>query len=206
MRTTARVTARASLLALALALAAAPALAAGEPRVPKGVEAQLQKPVKMLIGAIRYKKDDLALKLLALEEMTRQLCLHHLTRMSPAQKKEFEQHLGALLQKISFVKARELFAHIDAILYDPPSYKPGTGDRELLLRSTIVVHRAYKKQELVLTWTLIKGKKGWLILDVTTAKVSTLESLREEQIDPLVKEGGVALLLKKMREKLAELK
>lgn len=161
---------------------------------------EYQKPVKLLIGAIRYQKDDMAIKLLALDVMTRELNTHHLAKMSDAQKKEFETGLGLLLRKLSFPKARELFQHIDAILYEDPKL---SGDRATL-KSTIVVHRAYKKQELVLVWTLVKKGKAWLILDVETVGESTLEGIREEQVDPLVKEGGVDLLMKKLREKLAE--
>ena len=188
------------LLSVALGLMMISPPLPASPKASKKAVKQYQKPVKMLIGAIRYKKDGLALKMLALDEMTHQLCIHHWGKMNADQRKEFSQNLGVLLRKISFPKARDLFKHIDAILYDPPKVK----GKQVDLRTTIVVHRSYKKKELVLTWTLFKGKKGWMILDVTTAKQSTIEGLREEQIDPLVKDGGVALLLKKMREKMAE--
>ncbi len=161
---------------------------------------QYQKPVKMLIGAIRYKKDKMALKLLALEDMTKELNRNHWDKMSAAQKKEFQQNLGILLKKLSFPKARELFKHIDAILYDQPAVKGGRAT----IKSTIVVHRAYKKKELVITWTLIKKGKKWIILDTKTVGESTMKGIQEDQVDPLVKEGGVKLLLKTMADKVKE--
>jgi len=183
----------------AFALSAAPAEAKGKKKKQKTT--QYQKPVKMLIGAIRYKKDKLALKLLALDQMTKELNASHWDEMKPAERKEFEKNLGILLQKLSFPKARDLFKHIDAILYDQPTVK---GDRATI-KSTIVVHRAYKKKEIVITWTLFKRGKKWLILDTKTVGESTTKGLREDQVDPLVNEGGVKKLLQAMRDKVKEL-
>ena len=183
----------------AFAIAALPAEA--KPK-KKEKTTQYQKPVKMLIGAIRYKKDDMALKLLALDTMTAELNRSHWAKMSADQRKAFEKNLGILLKKLSFTKARDLFKHLDAILYDEPEVK---GDRAKI-KSTIVVHRAYKKTELVITWTLLKRGKKWLVLDTTVAGESTMEGLRDDQVDPLVKEGGIKLLLQKMEEKIKSLK
>jgi ABC-type transporter MlaC component len=181
-----------------LLLASAPLLA-GPKKAAGKADKVYQKPVKMLIGAIRYGKDKLALKMLDLDEMTHQLNLHHWNKMNPSQRMEFSKSLGFLLSKLSFPKARKIFKQIDAILYDPAKVK----GNQVTLRNTIVIHRSYKKEELVLTWTLIKGGKGWRILDVKTVGESTLVGIREEQVDPLVKEGGVPLLMKQLREKVA---
>ena len=182
----------------AFALTAVPA----EAKSQKKKTTAYQKPVKMLIGAIRYKKDDMALKLLALDQMTVELNKNHLDKVSAAQKKAFAKNLGVLLKKLSFPKARDLFKHLDAILYDEPVVK---GDRASI-KSTIVVHRAYKKTELVITWSLLKKGKNWLILDTTTVGESTSAGIREDQVDPLFKEGGIKLVLQKMEEKIKELK
>ncbi len=182
----------------AFALTAVPA----EAKSKKKKTTEYQKPVKMLIGAIRYKKDAMALKLLALDQMTQELNINHWAKVDAAQKKRFAKNLAILLQKLSFPKARELFQHIDAILYDEPTVK---GDRATI-KSTIVVHRAYKKTELVITWSLLKKGKNWLILDTTTVGESTSAGIREDQVDPLFKEGGIKLVLQKMEEKIKELK
>ena len=187
-------------LLLMLSLLAFPAPAQAQKKGGNKAHKKFQKPVKMLIGAIRYGKYDLALKLLDLDQMTRRLNAGHWAKMNAAQRAEFSKHLGTLLKKLSFVKARGLFKHIDAVLYDAPKL----GAKQVSIRSTIVVHRAYKKKELVITWFMLKHKRGYRIVDVKTVGESTVAGLREEQIDPLVKEGGVALLLKKMRAKVAE--
>ena len=184
-------------LSVTVSLAATPEVAfAG----PKKKTTKYQKPVKMLIGAIRYNKDKLALKMLALDDMSKGLMTKHWAKMSPAVQKEFVAGLATLLSRLSFPKARDMFKHIDAILYDPPKVK---GDK-VDLKSTIVVHRSYKKTELVLTWTLIKKGKKWLIYDVTSVGESTLAGIRDDQINPLVKEGGIKLLMEKMRAKVKE--
>jgi len=186
----------------AFALAALPAEAKSKKKKKRAKTTQYQKPVKMLIGSIRYKKDDLALKMLALDAMTAGLNKSHWAKMSDAQKKAFKQNLSTLLKKLSFAKARDLFKHLDAILYDEPEVK---GDRAKI-KSTIVVHRNYKKTEMVITWTLLKKGKKWLVLDTVMAGDSTMEGLREDQVDPLVKEGGVKGLLKAMEDKIKSLK
>ena len=182
----------------AFALHPLPAEAKGK----KQKTTEYQKPVKMLIGAIRYKKDAMALKLLALDAMTQELNAGHWAKVKADEKKKFAKNLGILLQKLSFPKARELFQHIDAILYDEPTVK---GDRATI-KSTIVVHRAYKKTELVITWTLLKKGKKWLVLDTKTVGESTTAGIREDQVDPLFKEGGMKLVLQKMDEKIKETK
>jgi ABC-type transporter MlaC component len=180
----------------------APPLSAAPKKKLTAAEKAFQKPVKVLIGAIRYGKDAMALKMLDLEQMTHQLNIHHWDKMSMAQRREFAVALGTLLRRLSFPKARDVFKHIDAILYDPGKVK----GKQVILRNTIVIHRSYKKQEMVLTWTLVKARRGYKILDVKTVGESTIAGIREEQIDPLVKEGGVALLMKKLRQKLASTK
>ena len=169
---------------------------------PKEVK-KLQKPIKVLIGAVRYGKNALGLKQLALDEMSAQMCKNHWAKMSAAQKKEFSSNLGTLLRLISFRKSKELFKHIDAILFDSPKM---LGKDRASIRNTIVVHRAYKKKELQLTWILLKKGKKWQILDLRTIGKTTIEKMRTKQINPLVKKGGVKLLLQKMREMMAKAK
>lgn len=166
-----------------------------------GADKQFQKPIKMLIGAIRYGKDDLALKMLNIDKMSAEVNKNHWGKMSPAEQKEFTAGLGTLIKKLSFPKAREIFKHLDAVLYGKAEVKGKTAT----IKTTIVIHRAYKKTELVISWTLVKDK-GWKVLDTKTVGESTLKGIREAQVDPLVKEGQVALLMKTLRDKLASVK
>ena len=180
-----------------------PAGGMAQAKVSKKEAKKLQNPIKVLIGAVRYGKDALGLKQLALDEMSSEMCKTHWAKMSAAQKKEFASNLGTLLRLISFRKSRDLFKHIDAILFDSPKM---LGQDRASIRNTIVVHRAYKKQELQLTWILLKKGKKWQILDLRTIGKTTIEKMRTKQIDPLVEKGGVKLLLQKMREMMAKAK
>ena len=172
-------------------------------RVSKKEAKKLEKPIKVLIGAVRYGKDALGLKQLALDDMSKEMCIKHWSTMSAAQRSEFSKNLGTLLRLISFRKSRDLFKHIDAILFD--SHKM-LGKGRASIRNTIVVHRAYKKKELQLTWILIKKGKKWQVVDLRTIGKTTIEKMRVKQINPLVKKGGVKLLLQKMREMMAKAK
>jgi phospholipid transport system substrate-binding protein len=63
-----------------------------------------------------------------------------------------------------------------------------------------------KKQELKVKYHLAKTKAGWQVVDVAVLGDSMLKGIRDDQVQPLLKEGGWDKLLKAMRDKVAELK
>ena len=74
------------------------------------------------------------------------------------------------------------------------------------ISSTILIKHPLKNQELKVKYQLIKGKAGWGVIDVSVIGDSMIKGIRDDQIQPLFKEGGWDGVLKAMREKNAELK
>jgi len=180
-----------SLLAtLALAL---PALAAPNEAVTK--------PVKTVVQSVRYNKDDLALKQLANEEQGRFLLGEDWEKGTPAQRQEFTRLFNSLFAKIAFPKVRENFKNLASITYEDPAVE-GT---QAKVKSTIVIEHPVKKQEMKLQYSLAQDKGAWKVVDVAVLGDSMLTGIRDDQVRPIMKQGGWTHLLDLMRKKEAEL-
>lgn len=180
-----------SLLAtLALAL---PALAAPNEAVTK--------PVKTVVQSVRYNKDDLALKQLANEEQGRFLLGEDWEKGTPAQRQEFTKLFNSLFSKIAFPKVRENFKNLASITYEDPAVEGGKAK----VKSTIVIEHPMKKQEMKLQYSLAQDKGAWKVVDVAVLGDSMLTGIRDDQVRPIMKQGGWDHLLDLMRKKEAEL-
>ncbi len=180
-----------SLLAtLALAL---PALAAPNEAVTK--------PVKTVVQSVRYNKDDLALKQLANDEQGRFLLGEDWDKGTPAQRQEFTRLFNSLFAKIAFPKVRENFKNLASITYEDPAVE-GTKAK---VKSTIVIEHPVKKQEMKLQYSLAQEKGAWKVVDVAVLGDSMLTGIRDDQVRPIMKQGGWDHLLDLMRKKEAEL-
>jgi phospholipid transport system substrate-binding protein len=182
-----------SLSLLAVLTLALPALAAPDESVTK--------PVKTVVQSVRYGKDDLALKNFASEEQGRQLLGESWGQGTEAQRKEFIQLFNSLFSQLAFPKVRENFKNLASITYEDPEV---TGTKAKL-RSIILIDHPVKKQEMKLQYTLAKEGAEWKVVDVTVLGDSMLTGIREDQIQPIMKEGGWEMLLELMRQKNAEL-
>lgn len=179
-------------------LAAPPASAASKS------EKALEKPVKTLIAAVRYGKDTLGLKQLAGEAQAKFLLGEAYEKASPAERKEFQKLFHALFAGIAFPKIRQNFEHLETILYEAPQID---GD-SAKLRSTLVILHPLKKQEIRVEYTLKKVGGAWKVFDVLvlgTGGDSMLTSIKNDQVQPILAEGGMDHLLKLMRERLSEI-
>lgn len=162
--------------------------------------AEAQKPIKTLINAVRYSKDDLASKQVGYDVMVEKLMAESWKDASEADRKELITGMEKLIRGISFPAGRDIFKYLDNVLYDAPRVD---GD-SIKVKSTVVIHRDLKKSELGIDWVLAKSGGTWKIYDTVMQGESTLAGIREEQIRPLLKEGGVAAVKKAMHEKITE--
>lgn len=165
---------------------------------------EVTKPLKTVVNSVRYGKDLLAIKSFAGDEQGRFLTTAEWwSKGTDAQRSEFQKLFLDLFAKIAFPKIRKNFENLDTVLYDEPTVE---GDRAKI-GSTILINHPMKKQELKVTYDLIKGKSGWQVIDVTVKGGSSmLTDIRDDQVVPLLKEGGWDGLLEAMRDKAAELK
>lgn len=187
-------------LTLASALLAAwtlPAVAATTAPTDK----QAQKVVKTLLTAIRYKKNNLAAKQLAFQSMVEGLMGPTWKTMSASDQQELTKGLETILRKVSFEKGREMFKHLDAVLYD---HVQPDGERARL-KTTVVVFRNYKKAEIVIDFVLTQEGGAWKVIDTVMVGESTLEVVREDEIEPLLEEGGVPAVMQALRAKVKEI-
>ncbi|HEX8699124.1 MAG TPA: ABC transporter substrate-binding protein [Myxococcaceae bacterium] len=159
------------------------------------------KPVKTVVQSVRYSKDLAALKHFGGEQQAKFLLGDAWDKASEAQRKEFVQLFHNLFAKIAFPKVRDNFTNLAAINYEEPEVN---GD-EAKVGSTIVINHPMKKQELKLKYSLAKAKDGWKVVDVAVLGDSMLTGIRDDQVRPLLKEGGWDALIKAMREKDQEL-
>ncbi len=188
------------LLAFVIIGLCAPTAAQG--KVSKKDKKKLEKPIKVLVQAVRYSKDAMALKQLALEDMAAAMCRDHWAKMTDAQKKKLTANLGTLLQ-LRFPKFRDQLKHLSAILF---SEHKMLGKDRASVKNTLVVHTKVYKKEYQLTWIMIKKGKKWQGLDLVTVGKSFLVKMRTKQINPLVAKGGVKLVLQKMDAMIAKAK
>ena len=124
-----------------------------------------------------------------------------LFRSAPAQRAEFVSLFHKVFSAIAFPKIRESFEHLETILYEAPKID---GDRAEL-GSTLVILHPMKKQEIRVRYVLAR-EKGWKVVDVTVqGDKSMLTNVRNDQVAPILKEGGLPHLLDLMRKRAAEL-
>lgn len=179
---------------------AAPALWAPRPASPEDAAAT-QKTVRALVNAIRYSKDEMASKKLNLTAMARVLLGDSWATASAAQQHDIVATLTTLLSRTSFPKGRELFAYLDALLFEAAQQR---GDR-IFVKTVVVVHRNLKKVELPIEWVLTREQGTWQVVDIISMGESTAEGIRDEEVAPLLQEGGVQKLIDTMHERASKL-
>lgn len=190
-------------LAVPAGAAAAPPAPSQAPQSVAGPDASAaQAAVKGLVGAIRYGKDAAARKRLGVDTMAKSLLGATYGRMDAQDRGHFVRGLGELLIADSFPRGREMFHYLDALLFAAPSR---VGE-QLHLPCTIVVHRELKKVEIAVTWVLGREEDAWKVVDIVAQNESTLAGIREQEVDPLLQEGGVKTLLQTLDARLAKVK
>jgi len=162
----------------------------------------IKKSLTTLVNAIKYGKDDTAAQKVAFGAMAQGLLTDDWGKFSPAEQAELSRGLETIVRTLSFKKGREMFQYLDALLFEPARVE----GNKAKTKSTIVVHRDLKKAEIIIDWVLVKEGDNWKVLDTVMLGESTLASLRDEQVKPLLKQGGPAAVMKALRDKVAEVK
>lgn len=170
---------------------------------------KVSSPIKRLINAIRYEKDELALK--SFDGQAQGIALfgaEFWTKQSAEQQTRFIKVLHDFFTVVAFPKLRKDFEHLETILYaEPTKLEEG----RLKLRATIVVLHALKKDEVPVDFLLDSKNGTWLISDFWIAPngaepVSFLARLKRDQVGPLLEKEGWEGLLKAMEQRVTELK
>ncbi|HLT29668.1 MAG TPA: ABC transporter substrate-binding protein [Myxococcaceae bacterium] len=159
------------------------------------------RPVKTVVQAVRYSKDDLALKQFALEAQGAFLLEDQWKKGTPAQREEFKALFQKLFALMAFPKIRENFEHLATINYDAAKVAGNTAS----INSLILINHPLKKQELKVAYDVVKEGAGWKVKDVSVLGDSMLLGIRDGQIRPIMKKGGWDHLLTLMRARVKAL-
>jgi len=173
--------------------------------LPAFADPVLEKPVTKLVKAVQVDEDELAIKLLDGEAEGALLLGETWAKATDAQRKEFVSLFHQLFAAVAFPKLRENFKHLSTTTFEPSKAE---GDKAEL-KSTLVINHPLKKQEIKVKYDLRKAKEGWRVVDVTvlgSGSPSMLTGIRDEQVKPLLANGGFDKLLQVMRDRLAQVK
>lgn len=162
----------------------------------------LRKTVKVLLNAIRYEKDDLAAKQLDFTAMVSGLLEGHWDKLPGADKKYFAEGMEQLIRKISFKAGRDSFKYLDATTFKTAKFE---GQRAELPSAVVIDHPIKGRSELKITWVFNQAGGNWKIFDTIILGESTMDGIREDQIEDLLDEGGIGEVKKAMKDKLEEL-
>jgi phospholipid transport system substrate-binding protein len=157
-------------------------------------------PVKKMIAQIRASQDAQALNQMEMVSISRYLLGAYYDKATEQQRNEFSNLFQSLFARIAFSRVRENFKNLASIYYDPPAIS----GNEATVASLVIIDNPLKKQEIKMRYTVVKGRAGWQVKDVAVLGSSLLESIRDDQVQPVLKEGGMEHLLQVMRDKKRE--
>lgn len=185
-----------TLIAVAL-LAPLPSRAAAKASVRT-----VKKPITVFVNAVRYGKNDVALKYVDGHAQGAFLLTDDWASATPEQKREFISLFHVLFSEIAFPKLKDNLQKIETILYGEVEAVEGYTE----ITSTLVVLHPLKKQEVKVRYRLSEKSGNFRLVDVTfEGDDSLLTHIRDEQIQPLMKEGGWDGLLTQLRQRAAEI-
>jgi phospholipid transport system substrate-binding protein len=168
-------------------------------------ESDVEKPVSVLVKSVRYTQDAKALKQLDTESEGKILLGDDWAKGTAAQRTEFQSLFQTLFAGLAFPKLRDNLQNLGTTLFDKPEVSGETAK----LTSTLVIDHPLKKQEIRARFDM-RNKGGWKVVDVTILGVgkeeSMLTGIRNEQIIPIMAQGGWAHLLDAMRQRAEQIK
>lgn len=189
------------LVALALGVGLLPGFAAARPAAKAEHELMLGK----LINSVRYGQDQSALQFMDGETEAKELLGPAWDKGTPEQRAEFIRLFHHIFAGVAFPKMRGNFEHLTTITYGAPKVAGARTDIESVLH----IQAGPKEQELKVTYWLSKGADAKpRVVDVTilgAGDKSMLTNIRNDQIQPILAEGGWPKLLELMRERAREL-
>ncbi len=166
-------------------------------------KAEHEQMIGRLINSVRYGQDKAALAFMDGETEARELLGAAFDKGTPDQRAEFIRLFHHIFAGVAFPKMRSNFEHLTTITYDAPEVKGTRTD----IGSVIHIQAGPKEQELRVRYWLAKGADGKpRVVDVTIqGDKSMLTNIRDDQIQPILAEGGWTKLLELMRERAKDL-
>jgi len=164
---------------------------------------KVKKSIQIFVGAVRYGKNAKALEYVDGPAQGEFLVGDAWGKGTPAQQKKFVSLFHVLFSQLAFPKLKDNLNKIETILYDRPQARDGFVE----IKSTLVVLHPMKKQEVKVTYRLRAHKKRYRLVDVTfEGDRSLLTTIRDDQIRPLLADGGWDGLISALEKRAAEIK
>lgn len=166
-------------------------------------KAEFEQMIGRLINSVRYDQDKSALAFMDGETSARQLLGAAFDAGTAEQRAEFVQLFHQIFAGVAFPRMRDSFQHLTTITYDAPVVTAGQTE----LGSVIHIQAGPKEQELRVRFWVSKGTDAKArVVDVTIqGDKSMLTNIRDDQVQPILAEGGWNKLLELMRARAKEL-
>jgi phospholipid transport system substrate-binding protein len=177
-------------------------LAGGAQAARPAKKGEQEQMLGKLINNVRYAQDKTALTYLDGDRQARFLLGSFYDQGTPAQREEFTRLFEQVFAGVAFPKMRDNFEHLTSITYEPAEEKDG----KTFVASVIHVQAGPKEQEISVRYELsATADKKPQVVDVTVkGDNSMLTNIRDDQIQPILKEGGWDKLLELLRAKAKE--
>jgi ABC-type transporter MlaC component len=169
---------------------------------PTKPDKQITKTVRSIVANLRYARRDPSVQLLDTTAIAQTIIGSPWDNLSVEQKNELASSFGVLIIH-NFIKKtsqdfRALDAHvIENITLDNPNAAH--------CKSTMMIHRNMKKEQIPLEWQLHQQNQQWRITDISIHGESTIQHIKTDQIQRLLARGGIDMLLNILRKKVAAL-
>jgi len=160
------------------------------------------RPVKIVLKSIQYGKYNLASRQISYSETAKIFMGKYWKELNSSQKKEIINSIKVFITKISLKKGHDLFKHLSSVVYGRARIRHGIA----YCKSTIVIYQNYKKMTVAITFLLKKKAGRWKIVEMNTMGEGLFEGIYEDQVKPTYKKGGIPLIMKLVRQKVAEVK
>lgn len=140
--------------------------------------------IKKMIGFIRYKKNEKALRYIGVQQISQFMLGKNYTKITPAQKTKFHWQVGKFIELRAFPQAYKYFKDID-LSFDKPKIK----GRKAQVKSSLLYAGS---EQMIFTWVLTKVGNKYLVTDFLNEKgVSSMKTNRDRQVLPLYKKQGM---------------
>jgi len=173
-------------------------------------EQQVLAPIKRMIGSVRYSEkaktaaervslEDRALESVGSKQMADFMLGDFAAKATPEQKEKFAKQIREYIRYKAFPLVVKYFKDID-LTYEPPVIQ---GDKARVQSSVV-----YSGSErLTFSWVLTKVGDAYVVTDFLNEKgTSSMQTNRDQQVQPTLRAKGVSGLLSVMDNAVAQVK
>jgi len=161
---------------------------------------QVKRTINIVMKSIKYKRDSRATRYIDFTQMGKNLMGSYWYKMTPAQKKEMTRSIKHLIVKKTFSAGREMFGYFDYITVIKSRFRGNKAKVKVL----IVVNRLRKRYKI--DFGLKKSGGQWKIVEIYMLGEGIIETVRDDEVKPLIRKGGIPAVMKALRREVRNYK